>query len=105
MTNLLQLIGQNALGSLILQIRNGKRYMVHDAIDKRRGKSGGKRAFAGKPVVSSKQVISRPPPPPPCPWMISGRAFTLAAYFFTGFGGIILGGDGEGHSVGRQNER
>jgi hypothetical protein len=89
-TNLLQLIGQNALGSLILQICNGKRYMVHDAIDKRRGKSGGKRAFAGKPVVSSKQVISRPPPPMPCRWMIFWPGIHLATYFFAGFGGTVL---------------
>jgi hypothetical protein len=60
-----------ALGSLILQICNGKRYTVDDAIAKHRGKSGSRGAFAGEPVVSVKQVISRPPP---CRWMISGLA-------------------------------
>jgi hypothetical protein len=89
---------RNALGSLILQIRNGKRYTVDDAIDKRRGKSGSRGAFAGEPVVSVKQVISRPPPPP-LPLDDFWPSVHLAAYFFAGFGRIVLGCAGEGHSV------
>ena len=47
---------------------------VDGTVDQPNRRSRG--AFAGEPIVSSKQVISPPPPPPPWCWMISGRAFT-----------------------------
>ncbi len=63
---------------------------VHDAIDKRRGKSGSKGAFAGEPVVSSKQVILRPPPSAALPLDDFWPGIHLATYFFAGFGGTVL---------------
>ena len=50
---------------------NGRKMTADDLIYSYTRLMDGKRAFAGEPVVSSKQVISRPPPLMPCRWMIS----------------------------------